>query len=95
MMSSETAAPSRLKVDVNYNALTEVLHFTEHELGHALFEHACERFGIPRESRAELALYLPDNTTEVAADLPVGQGGVRPDTTLILRPRGPGGGAQR
>jgi len=93
-MSSETAAPSRPKIDVNYNALTEVLHFTEHEHGHALFEHACKKFGIPRESRAELALYLPDNTTEVPADLPVEQGGVKPDTTLILRPRGPGGGAR-
>lgn len=95
IMSSEIAAPNRLKVDVNYNALTEALHFTEHELGHALFEHACKKFGMPRESRAELALYLPDKTTEVPPDLTAEQGGVKPDTTLILRPRGPGGGVQR
>ena len=94
MSPIETAAPSKLKVNVNYNAITEVLHFTEHELGRTLFERACEKFGIPRPARAELALYLPDNSTEVPPDLPVQQGGVKPDTTLILRGRGPGGGAR-
>lgn len=86
-MPTDTVAPSKLKVDVTHNGMTRVVHYNQHEHGSVLFEQACHAFGIHPPDRGPLALYLPDNTTEVPPNVPVEQGGVRPDTTLILRPR--------
>jgi hypothetical protein len=94
-VSSEAAAPTKLKVEVIYNGMEHPLHYTEHELGHALFEQACHAFHIPPPERGALALYLPDNSTEVKPDITVEQAGVKPDTKLILRPREASGGATR
>jgi hypothetical protein len=87
MSSIETAAPSKLKVDVLNNGITKTITYNPHEHGHALFEHACHAFGIRPEDRGELALYLPNDSTEVPPNIPVSEGGVEPDTRLVLRPR--------
>lgn len=84
---STTIAPNRLAVFVLYNGLTESIDYEPHEHGQALFEQACSKFQIPAGQRADLALYLPDNTTEVPLGASIEQGGVQPNTTLTLRPR--------
>lgn len=45
-----------------------------------------------KSRRANLVLYLPDNTTEINPDITEEKAGVLPDTRLVLRPRGAGGG---
>jgi hypothetical protein len=92
---SEVTAPSKLEVGVMHNGISRALPYHPHEHGHALFEHACHAFEIHPRDRGTLALYLPDNSTEVPSDIPIKQGGVRPDTTLILRPREASTGAAR
>jgi hypothetical protein len=82
-----TEAPARTIVNVTYNGMTRPVDYNLHEQGRALFQRACETFGIPGHERDSLALYLPDNSTEVPPDLPVEQGGVQPNATLILRGR--------
>lgn len=91
-MSSEAAATTKLKVEVVYNGMEHPLHYTEDEFGHVLFEHACHAFEIPPPERGALALYLPNNSTEVKPDVTAEQAGVKPDTKLILRPREASGG---
>lgn len=91
-MSTEAAAPTRLKVDVIYNAVTRAFEYRPHERGRALFEHAEREFHIPPPERENLRLYLPDDTTEVDLELPLERAGVKPDTTLTLRPPSSGGG---
>ena len=91
-MDTPTVATAKLALAVVYNGLTKPLTYNAHEHGHALFEKACHAFGIPEREREPLALYLPDNTTEVPPNVSLEQGGVKPDTTLILRPRRAGGG---
>lgn len=91
-MATETKAPSKLKVEVFYNGLTEDFHYVAHERVRALFEQACGKFGIPPGQRDGLALYMPDDTTEVNLDASLEQAGVAPDTQLILRPREQRGG---
>lgn len=90
MMSSETAAPSRLKVDVNYTGIVKPLTYESHEHVRAIFERACNEFGIPESERGPLGLYLPDATDPIPLDVSAQQAGIRPETTLILR--GPAGG---
>jgi hypothetical protein len=91
-MATETKAPSKLKVKVFYNGMTEEFRYVAHEKARALFEQACSKFGIPPGQRDALALYLPDDTTEVNLDASLEQAGVEPDTQLILRPREQRGG---
>lgn len=86
-MNTTPVAPNKLAVSVLYNGMTEPVDYDPHEHGQALFEQACSKFPIPAGQRANLALYLPDNTTEVPLGASVQQGGVQPKTTLILRPR--------
>jgi hypothetical protein len=92
MESTAATAPSRLAVQVIYNGVPQGLAYEPHERARALFEQACNAFGIPAGEREQLALYQPDNTTEVPLDSSVEEAGVKPDTTLILRPREAGGG---
>jgi hypothetical protein len=94
-MATETKAPSKLKVEVFYNGLTEDFHYVAHERVRTLFAQACEKFGIPPAEREALALYMPDDTTEVNLDTSLEQAGVAPDTKLILRPRRQAGGSGR
>lgn len=94
-MATETKTPSKLKVEVFYNGLTEDFHYVAHERVHALFAQACGKFGIPPGEREALALYMPDDTTEVNLDASLEQAGVAPDTKLILRGRRQAGGSGR
>jgi hypothetical protein len=94
-MATETKAPSKLKVEVFYNGLAEEFHFVGHEKGRALFQQACSKFGIPQGQRDALALYLPDDTTEVNLDVSLEQAGVEPGTRVILRGRRQAGGSGR
>ncbi len=87
MSPVDTAAPSKLTVAVLNNGITKTIDYHPHEHGHALFEHACHAFGIRPEDRGELALYLPNDSTEVPPNIPASEGGVEPDTRLVLRPR--------
>jgi hypothetical protein len=91
-MATETKAPSKLKVEVLYNGLTEEFRYVAQERARALFKQACGKFGIPPGQRDALALYLPDDTTEVPLDASLQQAGVEPGTTLILRGRRQAGG---
>lgn len=91
-MATQTKAPNKLKVGVFYNGLTEEFLYVAHERVRALFEQACGKFGIPPGQREGLALYMPDDTTEVGLDASLEQAGVAPDTTLILRVRRQAGG---
>jgi hypothetical protein len=86
-MQSAPVAPHKLAVSVLYNGITKTLDYEPHEQGRALFERACQEFGIPGQERDALTLYQSDGTTEVPLDVPVEQGGVKPDTTIILRGR--------
>jgi len=91
-MPTPTKAPNKLKVGVFYNGLTDEFPYVAHERVRALFEQACGKFGIPPGQREGLALYMPDDTTEVGLDASLEQAGVAPDTTLILRVRRQAGG---
>lgn len=94
-MATETKAPSKLKVGVLYNGLTEEFPYVAQQRARALFQKACAEFGIPPGQRGALGLYLPDDATEVNLDASLEQAGVEPDTTLILRPRRQAGGSRR
>jgi hypothetical protein len=89
-MSSEVAAPSRLKVEVNYTGILKPVAYEPHEHVRAIFERACNEFGIPESERGSLGLYLPDATDSIPLDVSAEQAGIRPDATLTLR--GPAGG---
>lgn len=91
-MATETKAPSKLKVEVFYNTLTDEFPYVAHERVRALFEQACGKFGIPPGQREGLALYMPDDTTEVSLDASLEEAGVAPGTRLILRGRRQAGG---
>jgi hypothetical protein len=91
-MATETKAPSKLKVGVFYNGLTDEFPYVAHKQVRALFEEACGKFGVPPGQREGLALYMPDDTTEVGLDASLEQAGVAPGTTLILRARRQAGG---
>lgn len=94
-MATETKAPSKLKVEVFYNGLTEEFNYVAQQQARALFQQACAKFGIPPGQRDALALYLPNNTTEVNLDASLEQAGVEPGTTLTLRGRRQAGGSGR
>lgn len=85
MVQAEAAV--HLEVGVLYNGMTRNVRYHPRELGRALFERACHVFEIKPPERGPLALFLPDNATEVRPDVTAEEAGVRPDTTLILRPR--------
>ena len=92
---STTASPATKKkqqVKITYNGTTLNFDYNPHETSRALYQHAFHEFPVPESEREALALYLPDNTTEVDRNLSVEKAGVQPETTLILRPRGAGGG---
>lgn len=91
-MTTAAAAPTKLKIDIIYNAVTRPFEYQPHEHGRVLLEHAEHEFHIPPAERENLRLYLPDDTTEVALELPLEKAGVKPDTTLTLRSPSPGGG---
>jgi hypothetical protein len=91
-MTVETAAPPNLKVDVNYVGVTRPVAYHPHELARHLYNEAFRHFHVPDGERDNLVLYLPDNTTEINPDVAQEKAGVLPDTTLVLRPRGAGGG---
>lgn len=93
-MATGAAAPSKLKVEVFYNGLIEDLQYVAHERARALFEQACGRFGIPPAERDALALYMPDDTTEVNLDSSLADAGVESGTRLILRARRAAGGSR-
>jgi hypothetical protein len=86
-MESTTSPTARLAVEVMYKGVTERLGFSARDRARALFERACNEFGIPAAERERLALYLGDCNTEVNVDPSVEQAGVKPDTTLTLRAR--------
>lgn len=94
-MGAETKAPNKLKVEVFYNGLTEEIRYVAQQRARALFQQACGKFGIPPGERDALALYMPDDTTEVDLGSSLEQAGVKPDTRLILRPRRQAGGSGR
>jgi hypothetical protein len=91
-MPTDTVVPTELKVGVNY--IGAVLSFTyrPHERGRALLVEAESEFHIPPAERQNLRLYLPDDSTEVDLEQSLEQAGVKPDTTLTLRPPASGGG---
>jgi hypothetical protein len=91
-MTSETVAPPHLKVDINYAGVPRLVAYHPHELARHLYDEAFREFHIPDGERGDLVLYLPDNTTEINPDVTEEKAGVVPDTTLVLRPRGAGGG---
>ena len=70
-MQSAPVAPHKLTLAVVYNGVPKPLSYKPHEHGRVLFEHACHAFGIHEHERKELALFLPDNTTEVPLDVPL------------------------
>jgi hypothetical protein len=80
-------AAVHLEVGVLYNGMTRQVRYHPREQGRALFERACHVFEIRPPDRGPLALFLPDNSTEVRPDVTVEDAGVHPDTTLVLRPR--------
>ncbi len=84
---AQAEAAVQLEVGVLYNGMTRNVRYHPRELGQALFQQACHVFEIKPPERGPLALFLPDNATEVRPDVTVEQAGVHPDTTLILRPR--------
>lgn len=90
-MSTAAVAPTKLKVDIIYNAVTRAFDYRPHERGRALLDHAEHEFHIPPPERENLRLYLPDDTTEVDLELPLERAGVKPDTTLTLRAPAGGG----
>jgi hypothetical protein len=91
-VAQETEAPSKLKVDVIYNAVSRPFDYRPHERARALFEQATNEFQIPPAERENVRLYLPDDTTEVDLGLSLEQAGVKPDSTLTLRSPRPSGG---
>jgi hypothetical protein len=89
------ASPSTEKkqqVQITYNGTTLDFDYNPHQAAQALYQHAFNAFHVPEPEREALALYLPDNTTEVNPNVSVEEAGVQPQTTLILRPRRAGGG---
>ena len=84
---AQAEAAVHLEVGVLYNGMTRNVRYHRRETGHALFERACHVFEIKPPERGPLALFLPDNATEVRPDVTVEEAGVHPETTLILRPR--------
>jgi hypothetical protein len=90
-MTTAAAAPTKLKVDVIYNAVTRAFEYRPHEHGRALLRHAEHEFHIPQSERENLRLYQPDDTTEVDLEMPLERAGVKPDTTLTLRAPAGGG----
>jgi hypothetical protein len=90
--TTSSSTEKKQQVKITYNGTTVAFDYKPHEASRALYQHAFHEFGVPESEREALALYLPDNTTEVDPQLSVDKAGVQPETTLILRPRGAGGG---
>jgi hypothetical protein len=92
-LSSATATEKKLQFHITYNGVTPAFDYTPHKHTEVLYKDAFRTFNVPEPEQPNLALYLPDNTTEVPNDKTTeADAGIQPDTTLILRPRGAGGG---
>lgn len=90
--TASAASEKKLQVNITYNGTTLAFDYSAHEEGEALYKQAFHRFGVPESEQAGIALYLPDNTTEISPKVSLEQSHVQPHTTLILRGRQSGGG---
>jgi hypothetical protein len=90
--TASAASEKKLQVNITYNGTTLAFDYSAHEEGEALYKQAFSRFQVPKAEQAGIALYLPDNTTEVNPKVSLEQSHVQPHTTLILRGRQSGGG---
>jgi hypothetical protein len=92
-LNSSTAAEKKVQFHITYNGVTPAFGYKPHEHTEVLYKDAFREFNVPGAEQPSLALYLPNNTTEVPNDKTTeADTGIQPDTTLILRPRGAGGG---
>jgi hypothetical protein len=92
-VNSATATEKKLQFHITYNGVTPAFDYKPHEHTEVLYKDAFREFKVPEAEQPNLALYLPDNTTEVPNDKTTeADAKIQPDTTLILRPRGAGGG---
>jgi len=92
-LNTATATEKKLQFHITYNGVTPAFDYKPHEHTEVLYKDAFREFNIPEAEQPNLALYLPDNTTEVPNDkMTEADAKIQPDTTLILRPRGAGGG---
>ncbi len=92
MTATTLKTEKKLKLNITYNGTTLPFTYNPRQAAQALYQHAFRKFRVPESEREALALYLPDNTTEVDPNVSLEQAGVQPNTTLLLRPRRAGGG---
>jgi hypothetical protein len=91
-LSSAAATERKTQFHITYNGVTPAFDYMPHKHTETLYKEAFRVFSVPEPEQPNLALYLPDNTTEVPRTGTEAEAGIQPDTTLILRPRGAGGG---
>src|SRR5260370_28660009 len=84
---AQAEAAVQLEVGVLYNGMTRNVRYHPRELGQALFQQACHVFEIKPPERGPLALFLPDNATEVRPAATLEQARGPPGPTLNPRPR--------
>ena len=83
----------KLQFRITYNGVTAAFDYKPRKHTAVLYKDAFREFNVPEAEQPNVALYLPDNTTEVPNDETTeGHAKIQPDTTLILRPRSAGGG---
>jgi hypothetical protein len=91
-LGSAAATDKKLQFHVTYNGVAPAFDYKAHKHTETLYKDAFRVFNVPEHEQPNLALYLPDNTTEVPRTGTQAEANIQPDTTLILRPRGAGGG---
>ena len=94
-MSSATESAKKTEFHITYNGVTPAFDYQPHKHTETLYKEVFRVFNVPEHEQPNLVLYLPDNTTEVPRAGTEADARIEPDTTLILRPRGAGGGRSR
>jgi len=90
-MTTQTLAPPKLQVTVNYNGTLQSFDYVPNQSVNSVRQHALNFFGIKGDGREQVRLFAPDNQTELPDDASM-KDKVVPGSTLILRPRTAGGG---
>jgi hypothetical protein len=91
-VSTATSAEKKTRFQVIYNGVSLAFDYKPNKHTDVLYKEVFRKFNVPKHEQSNLVLYLPDNTTEVPRSGTQAEARIRPDTTLILRPRQAGAG---
>ena len=89
-ISTEEKPTTSFRISVIYNGISKPVPVNDHELVQAVLQRAIHEFG-PLPNPHTLALFTTAGV-ELADNVHVKDAGIKPDTTLLLRPSAVKGG---